>query len=122
MHTCTLQILNFGRNVTPHLHLALHFEAKFKVERKRLKYNVYCTSKYMHTCTLQTLIFGRNVTPHLHLALHFEAKFKVERKRLHVCMCGGFCVYRGSYMSAHVLLNLLNGLGKSDKMLGLPSI
>ena len=25
-------------------------------------------------------------------------------------------IYRGSYMSAHVLLNLLNELGKSDKM------
>ena len=31
-------------------------------------------------------------------------------------------VYRGSYMSAHVLLNLLNELGKRDKMRGLPSI
>ena len=30
--------------------------------------------------------------------------------------------YRGSYMSAHVLLNLLNKLGKRDKMRGLPSI
>ena len=30
--------------------------------------------------------------------------------------------YRGSYMSAHVLLNLLNELGKGDKMRGLPSI
>ena len=29
---------------------------------------------------------------------------------------------RGSYMSAHVLLNLLNALGKRDKMRGLPSI
>ena len=29
---------------------------------------------------------------------------------------------RGSYMSAHVLLNLLNELGKRDKMGGLPSI
>ena len=29
---------------------------------------------------------------------------------------------RGSYMSAHVLLNLLNELGKTDKMRGLPSI
>ena len=29
---------------------------------------------------------------------------------------------RGSYMSAHVLLNLLNKLGKRDKMRGLPSI
>ena len=28
--------------------------------------------------------------------------------------------YRGSYMSAHVLLNLLNKLGKRYKMLGLP--
>ena len=29
---------------------------------------------------------------------------------------------RGSYMSAHVLLNLLNELGERDKMRGLPSI
>ena len=29
---------------------------------------------------------------------------------------------RGSYMSAHVLLNLLNELGKRDKMRGLPSL
>ena len=31
-------------------------------------------------------------------------------------------IYTGSYMSAHVLLNLLNELGKRDKMGGLPSI
>ena len=30
--------------------------------------------------------------------------------------------YRGSYMSAHVLLNLLNELGKSDQMRDLSSI
>ena len=29
---------------------------------------------------------------------------------------------RGSYMSAHILLNLLNALGKGDKIRGLPSI
>ena len=29
---------------------------------------------------------------------------------------------RGSYISAHVLLNLLNELGKTGKMRGLPSI
>ena len=29
---------------------------------------------------------------------------------------------RGSYMSAHVILNSLNELGKRDKMRGLPSI
>ena len=33
-----------------------------------------------------------------------------------------FPKYRGSYMSAHVLLNLLNDFGKRDKMRGLPSI
>ena len=38
-------------------------------------------------------------------------------------LCLAFCgVYRGSYMSAHVLLNFLNELGKRDKMRGLPSI
>ena len=31
-------------------------------------------------------------------------------------------LHRGSYMSAHVLLNLLNELEKRDKMRGLPSI
>ena len=31
-------------------------------------------------------------------------------------------IYRGSYMSAHVLFNLLNELGKRDEMRGLPSI
>ena len=31
-------------------------------------------------------------------------------------------IHRGSYMSANVLLNLLNELGKRDKMQGLPSI
>ena len=33
-----------------------------------------------------------------------------------------FDIHRGSYMSAHVLLILLNELGKRDKMRGLPSI
>ena len=31
-------------------------------------------------------------------------------------------INRGSYTSAHVLLNLLSELGKRDKMRGLPSI
>ena len=30
--------------------------------------------------------------------------------------------HRGSYMSAHVLLNLLNELGKRDKMAGLSKL
>ena len=33
-----------------------------------------------------------------------------------------FEIHRGSYMSAHVLLILLNELGKRDRMRGLPSI
>ena len=33
-----------------------------------------------------------------------------------------FSMHRGSYMSADVLLNLLNELSKRDKMRGLPSI
>ena len=31
------------------------------------------------------------------------------------------CIHRRSYMSAHLLLNLLNELRKRDKMRGLPS-
>ena len=34
----------------------------------------------------------------------------------------GSALYRGSFMSAHVLLNLLNEFGKSDKMQDLPSL
>ena len=32
------------------------------------------------------------------------------------CSTGRRLLYRGSYMSAHVSLNLLNDLGKRDKM------
>ena len=44
-----------------------------------------------------------------------------------LCVCIGLtktfiCIHRGSYLSALVLLNLLNELGKRDKMQGLPSI
>ena len=35
---------------------------------------------------------------------------------------GRCCIYRESYMSAHVLLNSINESGKRDKMQGLPSI
>ena len=38
-----------------------------------------------------------------------------------VCVCY-HCIYRGFYISAHVLLNLLNELRKRDKMQGLSSI
>ena len=56
---------------------------------------------------------------------HFNNKF--------ACICHRFLFYfskeaqwllvnRGSYTSVHVLLSLLNELGKRDKMRGLPSI
>ena len=41
---------------------------------------------------------------------------------LQVNLNGTVTINRGSYMSARVLLNLLNELGKRDKMRGLPSI
>ena len=44
--------------------------------------------------------------------LELERQFLAHRKM----------IYRGSYMSAHVLFNFLNELGKRDKMRGLPSI
>ena len=46
------------------------------------------------------------------VAVRAECKVKDSHEKL----------YRGSYMSAHVLLNLLNELAKRDKMRGLPSI
>ena len=36
--------------------------------------------------------------------------------------CRDHTHYRGSYMSVHILLNLLNELRKRDQMRGLPSI
>ena len=43
-------------------------------------------------------------------------------KKKHQLLCPFPLVNRDSYMSAHVLLNLLNELGKNDTMRGLPSI
>ena len=45
-----------------------------------------------------------------------------ELARGELCSITHRLIHRGSYMSAHVLLNLLNELGKRDKMRGLPSI
>ena len=42
--------------------------------------------------------------------------------RAHLLLVSTHVISRGSYISAHVLLNLLNQLGKRDKMRGLPSI
>ena len=60
----------------------------------------------------------------------FTLKCLICNQQLQSYICGnsfggadyGTVLRRGSYMSAHVLLNLLNELGKRDKMQGLPSI
>ena len=46
------------------------------------------------------------------LVIRFLRMYSIHCQRLH----------RGSYMSAHVSLSLLNELGKRDKMRGMPSI
>ena len=54
--------------------------------------------------------------------------FKREKFKTLPFMCmllrcyGRHYMYRGSYMSAHVLLSLLSELGKRDEMQGSPSI
>ena len=71
---------------------------------------ILCTGSYNN----YTLSYC-NIYLHLKLCLSLICRIKAS---------GGVtkCLYRGSYMSAHVLLNLLNELGKREKMRGLPSI
>ena len=52
------------------------------------------------------------------MSLTLFAKIKLSRKILYLQQI----INRGSYMSAHVLLNLSNESGKSDKMPALSSI
>ena len=59
---------------------------------------------------LLTLIWGPDGTSRKRQIT--QTPQKIARKKLN----------RGSYIKAHVLLNLFNKLGKSDKMRGLPSI
>ena len=63
-----------------------------------------CRNIYAHNC-LQSLSMNENLCSNNVACVLFEHG-----------------LYRGSYMSAHVLLNLLNELGKRDKMRGLLSI
>ena len=53
------------------------------------------------------------------LLIHVALKKPTNQETANEIVC---TLHRGSYMSAHVLLNLLNELGKRDKMRGLPSI
>ena len=54
--------------------------------------------------------------PSLLTYIKYGSRLRLYLQNMHACL------NRGSYMSAHVLLNLLNELGKRDKMRGLPSI
>ena len=66
---------------------------------------------------LQALLTYKNVLAKLELdcehLLNILVKNGIFIKRI---------INKGSYMSAHVLLNLLHELGRRDKMRGLPSI
>ena len=59
---------------------------------------------------------GMILVYHREVQKHFLVYTPLHDKKM------AYLIYRGSYMSAHVLLNLLNKLGKRDKMRGLPSI
>ena len=60
---------------------------------------------------------------HTHdIFLYVNNLWTVYHTLLKVCHRLRVIIYRGPYMSTHVLFNLLNELGKRDKMRGLPSI
>ena len=54
--------------------------------------------------------------------IHYSAESQNSNPLLNSLVSLQHIINRGSYRSAHVLLNLLNKLGKRDKMRGLPSI
>ena len=50
--------------------------------------------------------------------IKFDLTLKKKKIKFYVSFMFLFTINRGSYMSAHVILNLLNELGKKDKMRG----
>ena len=77
------------------------------------------------------LNFGKGLHLHSYLAyvsrkgsgpLLMRSVSKISCTDLYIVSWNISILNRGSYRSAHVLLNLLNELGKRDKMRGLPSI
>ena len=70
-------------------------------------------------------ILMKLIMPHHTMIIYTQSKFHeipsiaCQQKHENITQ---HTIYRGSYTSAHVLLNLLNELGKRDKMRGLPSI
>ena len=55
---------------------------------------------------------------HLYMYIHLNDKYCITKQRLNTehWQTIGVTINRGSYISVHVLLNLLNDLRKSDKM------
>ena len=66
-------------------------------------------------CLQEELLFESGI-------LCLQEKLLFWSGKYYVCLLFWSAIYRGSYMSANVLLNLLNELRKRDKMRGLPSI
>ena len=80
--------------------------AKAKTIFSAKRYNFYLGDNY------QNFHLGRHIFGYTVRNLVLRPRSKGLKRDLH----------RGSNMSAHVLLNLLNELGKRDNMRGLPSI
>ena len=71
----------------------------------------------------QFLAFLRDAVLHKFYCKFEKVTCKHSKVKSEVSLKNGiYSAYKGSYMSAHVLLNLLNELRKSDKMRGLPSV
>ena len=96
--------------------------------REKLEIKIWATKSTKRPCTARrTMSFQK---------LMYVIFFSTQGPPIQITPPKGRCVtgtfnrdkvlkylkHRGSYMSAHVLLNLLNELGKRDKMRGLPSI
>ena len=69
-------------------------------------------------------LHGNPVTCYIFHKIWYDTTFANEMSQIvdFILQKAAFPKYRGSYMSAYVLLNLLNELGKRDKMRGLPTI
>ena len=75
-----------------------------------LNYNVYMYFKiYMFTNEIY-------IKSNLYSALYNDLLESTSEFQRSLTFLLGTKIYRGSYMSTHVLLNLLNELGKRDKM------
>ena len=75
-------------------------------------------------CSLSYFLIELSFVIKIFVSFTFEWAFYTDFTVYQNCIIQRNCCMfnKGSYMSAHVLLNLLNKLGKRDKMRGRPSI